>query len=154
MVESADSELAQRLADNRSRLRAATAEINEWAQQAEREREEAAEARRQAAVQLNKELDEQIAANKEAREDPNSKNEWLQRRDDGGGRTMDFGPAGDGFEDEQAAAAPPQPAATPPQPPAADPAPSQQPTQPGPAARHRRAEEDDDEDFANRDWFV
>ncbi|GAA1207472.1 hypothetical protein [Prauserella alba] len=152
MVESLDPELAEKLAENRSRLRAATAEINEWAEQAEREREEAAEARRQAAVQLNKELDEQIAANKEASEDPNSKNEWLQRRDDGGGRTMDFGPAGDEPEQAPADPAPAPPAAPAPQPPVAEP--PQQSTQPVRRPARPRSDEDDDEDFANRDWFV
>ncbi|MBB3662106.1 hypothetical protein FB384_001010 [Prauserella sediminis] len=152
MTESASPELLEALAENRAEFAAASAEISERAERQEREIIEAAEQRRQESLERCKELDEQAAANKEAREDPNSKNEWLQRRDDGGGRTMDFGPAGDELEEAPVDPAPAQPTAPTPQPPVAEP--PQQSTQPVRPPARPRTDEDDDEDFANRDWFV
>lgn len=153
MTTSASPELLAALAENRAEFEATSADISERTERQEREIIEAAEQRRQESLERCKELDEQSAANKEAREDPNSKNEWLQRRDDGGGRTMDFGPAGDGLEEASTDSAP-QSAAAPPRPPAVEPPSPQQPSLPTRPSARRHSTEDDDEDFANRDWFV
>src|SRR5690606_2396968 len=145
--------LLDELAENRAAFRATAADITEQEQREQREIREAAERRREANEAQSKALDERAAANEKAREDPNAKNEWLNRRD-GGERTMNFGPGADELDEAADAQQSTQPA------------PSQQTTVPTPLpasesvhpslAKHRRPrrDEDDDEDFANRDWFV
>ncbi|WP_143827443.1 hypothetical protein [Saccharomonospora viridis] len=105
---------------------------------------ERAEQRRQANEERCRELDRQAEQRREEKDDPNAKNQWLQRRE-AEDSTFQFGEA------EEAEPEPtPQPAAAP-APPAEPPQREQVSTQP--QSKKRPADDFDDEDFSNTNWF-